>query len=90
MSYLPPVICRRAHVLFTLFVFVYIEWCPTYIVLYFCFVFLRLVCPMLPVSLDFPFLIAPSVFSNVYSDIYVFIYRSCFPSTFFLGLTFDI
>ena len=24
-----------------------------------CFVFLRLVCPMLPVSLDFPFLIAP-------------------------------
>ena len=32
----------------------------------FCFVFLRLVYPMLPVSLDCPFLIAPSVFSNVY------------------------
>jgi hypothetical protein len=32
----------------------------------FCFVFLRLVCPMLPVSLDFPFLIAPLIFSNVY------------------------
>jgi hypothetical protein len=31
-----------------------------------CFVFLRLVCPGLPVSLDCPFLIAPSVFSNVY------------------------
>ena len=28
--------------------------------------FLRLVYPSLPVSLDFPFLIAPSVFSNVY------------------------
>ena len=31
-----------------------------------CCVFLRLVYPMLPVSLDCPFLIAPSVFSNVY------------------------
>ena len=29
-------------------------------------VFLRLVCSVLPVSLDCPFLIAPSVFSNVY------------------------
>jgi len=28
---------------------------------------LRLVYPMLPVSLDCPFLIAPSVLSNVYS-----------------------
>jgi hypothetical protein len=28
--------------------------------------FLRFVYPMLPVSLDFLFLIAPSVFSNVY------------------------
>ena len=32
----------------------------------FCFACFRLVCPMLAVSLDFPFLIAPSVFSNVY------------------------
>jgi hypothetical protein len=31
-----------------------------------CCVFLRLVYPMLPVSLDCPFLIASSVFSNVY------------------------
>ena len=31
-----------------------------------CCVFLRLVYPMLPVSLGFPFLIAFSVFSNVY------------------------
>ena len=33
------------------------------------FVFLRLVYPMLPVSLDCPFLIAPSVFSNVYLQV---------------------
>jgi hypothetical protein len=31
--------------------------------LFFC---LSFVCPMLPVSLDGPFLIAPSVFANVY------------------------
>ena len=31
-----------------------------------CCVFLRIVYPVLPVSLDCPFLIAPSVFSNVY------------------------
>jgi uncharacterized membrane protein len=32
------VVCRRDHVLFTLFVFVCVLWCPTYIVLCFCFV----------------------------------------------------
>ena len=32
----------------------------------FWFVFLRLVFLLLPVSLDYPFFIAPSVFSNVY------------------------
>jgi hypothetical protein len=32
-----------------------------------CFVYLRLVCPLLSISLDCPFLIAPSVFSNFYS-----------------------
>ena len=31
----------------------------------FCFIYLDLVYPMLPVSLDCPYLIAPSVFSNV-------------------------
>jgi hypothetical protein len=41
-------------------------WCPTHIPLCFRFVFLRLVCPVLPVSLNCPFCIAPSVFSNVY------------------------
>ena len=65
-SSLPPVVCRKAHVLYTLFVSVCAQWCPTYIALYFCFVFLRLVYPMLSVSLDCPFMIAPLVFSNVY------------------------
>jgi len=37
-------------------------------VLCFCFVFLRLVYSMLPISLDVPFLITPSVFSNVYAE----------------------
>jgi len=32
----------------------------------FCFAFPRRVYPMLPVSLDCPLLIAPSVFSNVF------------------------
>jgi hypothetical protein len=32
----------------------------------FCFVCLRLVCPILPVSLDCPFSIASSVFSNLF------------------------
>ena len=65
-SSLPPVVCWRAHVLFTLFVFVCVKWCPAHIVLYYCFVFLHIVYPVLPVSLDCTFLIAPSVFSNVY------------------------
>ena len=55
-----------AHVLFVLFVFACVQWCSTYIVLYFYFVFLRLVYPMLPVSLDCPFLMTFSVLSNVY------------------------
>jgi len=57
----------RTHVLLTLIVFVCVNWCPTYIVLWLCFwfVFLRHVYPMLSVSLDFPFLIDSSVFSNV-------------------------
>ena len=65
-SSLPPFVCRRAHVLFTLFVFACTQRCPKHIVLCFCFVFRRLVYHMLTVSLYCPFLIAPSVFSNVY------------------------
>ena len=66
-SSLPPVVYWRNHVLFTLFVLLaYINWCPIHIMLCLCFVCRRLVYPMLPVSLDCPFLLAPLVFSNVY------------------------
>jgi hypothetical protein len=48
------------------------------------FVFvLCLVCPMLPVSLDCPFLIAPSIFSNVYLFVCLFVCLravSCVPN----------
>jgi hypothetical protein len=37
------------------------------------FCFLRLVYPMLPVSLDCPLLVAPSVFSYVYLDILIIV-----------------
>ena len=46
--------------------FVFVQWCPTHIVLCFCFVFLRLVYPMLPVSLDCHFLIALYSLTFVY------------------------
>ena len=65
-SPLPPVVCRRAYAIFMLFVFVCVQWCPTNILLCFCFVCVPLVYPKLPVSLDCPFLIVPSIFSNVY------------------------
>ena len=91
-SYSPPVVCRKAHVLFTLYVIVCVQCCPTHIVLCFCFgfysscvpyvacfsvfffvlcticcqflcVFLRLVYPMLPVSLCFSSSCVPYVAS---------------------------
>jgi hypothetical protein len=43
------------NVLFVLFVFVCVWWCLAHIILCFCFVYLRLVNHMLPVSLDCPF-----------------------------------
>ena len=71
-SYLPSVVCRREHVMFALFVFVCVQWCPTHIG----FVFLRLVCPMLLVSLDCLLFCLPrrSVFSNVYMRHQVYAY----------------
>jgi hypothetical protein len=65
-SYLPLVICGKDHVLFALLVFVRVLWCSTHFVLCFCSVILRLVYPMLPVSLDCRMLFTLSVFSNVY------------------------
>jgi hypothetical protein len=54
MSYL-PYLCLFAY-----------NGVQQYIELCFCFVFLHFVYPMLPVSLIYSFLIAPSVFSYVY------------------------
>ena len=58
----PPVVCRRTHVLFTFYVLVCAYCCSTHIVL----CFLRLMYPMLPVTLDCPFLLAPATSSNFY------------------------
>ena len=41
-SPLLPVVCRRARVLFMIFVFVYDLWYPTHILLWLCFVCIRL------------------------------------------------
>ena len=46
-------------------------WCPVHVGLSFSFVFLLLFYPVSPVSLDFPFLIAPSVFSGIYLFYYL-------------------
>ena len=54
----------QLFVLFTLIVFVYVVMSITYCVM-FCFYCLWRVYTILPVSPDCPFLIAPSVFSNV-------------------------
>jgi hypothetical protein len=52
------------HVLLRLFMFVCVQWWQTHVVLWICFVFPRRMYPTLPVSLDCPLLIAPSVLSN--------------------------
>ena len=63
-SSLPRVVCQITHVLSALFeLFAYSG--VQHILCCFCFVCLRLVYPMLPVSMDCTFMIAPSVFSNV-------------------------
>jgi hypothetical protein len=59
--------CLTHIVLCFLFCFVCLRlvtciwWCPTHIMLCFFSICLRIVYPMLPISLDCPFLIAPSV-----------------------------
>ena len=63
-SSLRPVDCRMARVLFILFTLFLVV--STHMVLCFFFFVIVFVFTKLPVSLDCPFLIAPSVFSNVY------------------------
>jgi hypothetical protein len=67
-SSLPPDVCRSTHVFYRyLCLFAHICSGVQHILLcVFDLFFLRLVYPMLSVSLDCLFLIAPSVFSNVY------------------------
>ena len=67
---LPPVLMRYVLLIFSVFCVVFVCLRRIY------------VCPILPVSLDCPFLIAPVVFSNVYlfvclRRIYVLCARSC-------------
>jgi uncharacterized coiled-coil protein SlyX len=57
---------------YTLFVFVWHGGVQQILCCLFCFVFACLVYPVLPVPLDYPFLIAPSVFSNVYHKFSIF------------------
>jgi hypothetical protein len=77
-SSLPPVVVGgRVSYLCYLCLFVYGG--NQHILRYvFVFYFLRLVYPMLPVSLDCPFLIGSSVFSNVYQLICLFAERVVF------------
>jgi len=79
-SSLSPVVCRRVHIVFTLFACVCVQWCKSHIVLFCLF---RLMYPMLPVSLDCPFLISPSVFSYVYCTTILYI---CISTTYLLNL----
>ena len=77
-GYMSPVVCRRVHVLFTcLFAHSVVQHilCCGFVLFFF-----PLVYPMFQVSLDFPFLIATSVFSNVYLRTCKFIMQLKTPS----------
>jgi hypothetical protein len=92
-SSLPAVVCSRAHVYYVL-ACVCPLWFPTRFVLCFCFVSLHLVscvwwCPthMCSVSLECPFLIAPSVFSNFYLGLLIlFNLYSAFISRYYIHI----
>ena len=58
------VVCMRVHVLFRLFVFVCVEWCPTHIVL--CFFLSSSCVPYIASFSGLSILVVPSVFSSVY------------------------
>ena len=67
-SSLPPLVCSRVHVLFTLFVFVWVKWYPMHIVL--CFSSYCVPCVASFSGFSF-FFIAPSVFSDVYFIMFI-------------------
>jgi hypothetical protein len=66
-SSLPSVVCRRARVLFTLFVFVCLKWCPTHIV-WFVFVLCTQCCKFLWIVYSW----LPLQFSNLLSYVLKF------------------
>ena len=76
-SSLCPVVCRRVHILFTLFVRMPIVGYNTYCVVFVVFLWV-LSSSLLPVSLYCRFWIAPSVFSNVYLSMYLYIFCRMF------------
>ena len=62
-SSLPPIVCERTH-MSCLGLLVY-GGAQRILCCVFVLFFLQLVCPVLPVPLDYPFFIDPSVFSDV-------------------------
>ena len=89
-SSLPPVVCRRDHVLFMLFVFVWAQWCPTHILLCFCFVGLFSSCVLYIASFSGLF-ISPSVFSTLpFSILYSPLQYSLLSTSVFSTLPFSI
>ena len=67
-SSLPPVVCRRSHVLFTLFVFVCVRVVHHILCCCFLFYFSPSCVSYVASFSGLPFLVASSVFSNVYSN----------------------
>ena len=65
MLCLPPDVCRMAHVIYVISICLPIVLSNSYCVV-FMFCFPSVCAPYVAVSLDCPFLIVPSVFSNVY------------------------
>ena len=77
-SSLSPVVCRRVHIIFTLFVRMPIVGYSTYCVVCLWFFLWVFSSSLLPVSLYCRFWIAPSVFSNVYLSMYLYIFCRMF------------
>jgi hypothetical protein len=65
-TFFPPVVCRMAHILFTLSVFVCVEWCPTHIVL--CFFLSSSSVHYIASFSGLSIFVVPSVFSSIYNE----------------------
>ena len=77
-SSLPPVVDRRAHVLFPLFVFAWVQWCATHIVLCFCLFFFVLCTPCCQLLWIVHFLLALRYsLTFIYLVYHIYIYICC-------------